>query len=185
MLKETLAELKDAIDKAHDSLKRELAKIRTGRANADILDGIRVEYYGTPTPLRQMASISVPEARLITVKVFDRTQIGLVEKAIMMAQLGVNPSNDGELIRIPMPPLTEERRKELVKVAKAKGEDCRVVIRKARHECKDMIDSLEKDGDIGADEADRGKKDMEDITKTGNARVDEIVAAKEKDILEV
>lgn len=185
MLKETLAELKDAIEKAHDSLKRELAKIRTGRANADILDGIRVEYYGTPTPLRQMASISVPEARLITVKVFDRSQISAVERAIQMAQLGVNPSNDGELIRIPMPPLTEERRKELVKVARAKGEDCRVVIRKARHECKDMIDTLEKDGEIGGDEADRGKKDMEDITKAGNTRVDEIVAAKEKDILEV
>lgn len=185
MLKETLAELKDAIEKAHDSLKRELAKIRTGRANADILDGIRVEYYGTPTPLRQMASISVPEARLITVKVFDRSQISAVERAILMAQLGVNPSNDGELIRIPMPPLTEERRKELVKVARAKGEDCRVVIRKARHECKDMIDTLEKDGEIGGDEADRGKKEMEDITKAGNTRVDEIVAAKEKDILEV
>ncbi|MCU0673492.1 MAG: ribosome recycling factor [Myxococcota bacterium] len=185
MLKETLAELKDAIEKAHDSLKRELAKIRTGRANADILDGIRVEYYGTPTPLRQMASISVPEARLITVKVFDRSQISAVERAIQMAQLGVNPSNDGELIRIPMPPLTEERRKELVKVARSKGEDCRVVIRKARHECKDMIDTLEKDGEIGGDEADRGKKDMEDITKAGNTRVDEIVAAKEKDILEV
>jgi ribosome recycling factor len=185
MLKETLAELKDAIEKAHDSLKRELAKIRTGRANADILDGIRVEYYGTPTPLRQMASISVPEARLITVKVFDRSQISAVERAIQMAQLGVNPSNDGELIRIPMPPLTEERRKELVKVARAKGEDCRVVIRKARHECKDMIDTLEKDGEIGGDEADRGKKEMEDITKAGNTRVDEIVAAKEKDILEV
>jgi len=185
MLKETLAELKDAIEKAHDSLKRELAKIRTGRANADILDGIRVEYYGTPTPLRQMASISVPEARLITVKVFDRSQISAVERAIQMAQLGVNPSNDGELIRIPMPPLTEERRKELVKVARSKGEDCRVVIRKARHECKDMIDTLEKDGEIGGDEADRGKKEMEDITKAGNTRVDEIVAAKEKDILEV
>ena len=185
MLKETLAELKDAIEKAHDSLKRELAKIRTGRANADILDGIRVEYYGTPTPLRQMASISVPEARLITVKVFDRSQISAVERAIQMAQLGVNPSNDGELIRIPMPPLTEERRKDVVKVARSKGEDCRVVIRKARHECKDMIDTLEKDGEIGGDEADRGKKDMEDITKAGNSRVDEIVAAKEKDILEV
>lgn len=185
MLKETIAELKDAIDKAHDSLKRELAKIRTGRANADILDGIRVDYYGSPTPLRQMASISVPEARMLTVKVFDRTQIGAVEKAILTAQLGVNPSNDGELIRIPMPPLTEERRKELVKVAKAKGEDCRVAIRKARHDCKDMIDSLEKDGDVGADEAERGKKEMEEITKAGNVRVDEIVASKEKDILEV
>lgn len=185
MLRETLDELKDAIEKAHEALRRDLARIRTGRANADILDTIRVDYYGSPTPLKQMASISVPEARLITVKVFDRTQISLVEKAIMQAQLGVNPSNDGELIRIPMPPLTEERRKELVKVAKAKGEDCKVAIRKARHDAKDMIDSLEKDGDVGADEADRGRKDMEEIVKGGTGRVDELVAHKEKDILEV
>ncbi|MBX3248738.1 MAG: ribosome recycling factor [Myxococcales bacterium] len=185
MLRETLDELKNAIEKAHDALKRDLARIRTGRANADILDTVRVDYYGSPTPLKQMASISVPEARLITVKVFDRTQIGIVEKAIMQAQLGVNPSNDGELIRIPMPPLTEERRKELVKVAKSKGEDCKVAIRKARHDAKDMIDSLEKDGDVGADEADRGRKEMEEIVKGGTGRVDELVAHKEKDILEV
>lgn len=185
MIKETLAELGAAITKAHDSLKRELAKIRTGRANPDLLDGIRIDYYGSPTPLKQMAGISVPEARLLQIKPFDRTQIQAIEKAIANAQLGLNPSNDGEIIRIPMPPLTEDRRRELVKVAKSKGEDSKVAIRKARHETKDMIDQLEKDGDVGRDEADRGRKDMEELAKNGAATVDELVSRKEKDIMEV
>ena len=185
MIRETLDELKDAISKAHDALKRELAKVRTGRANADILDSVRVEYYGTPTPLRQMATISVPEARLLVVKPFDRTQMQQVERAIREAQLGLNPSNDGELIRIPMPALTEERRKEMVKIAKKYGEDCKIAIRKARHDAKDMVDALEKDKEVGGDEAERGRKDLEEIVKAGVAKVDEIVARKEADVLEV
>jgi len=185
MLKDTLDELKAAITNAHGALKRELAKIRTGRANPALLDGIRVEYYGSPTPLKQMASISVPEPRQLAVKPFDKTQTGAIEKAIMGANLGLNPSSDGELIRIPMPELTEERRRDLVKVAKAKGEDCKVSIRAARHECKDMIDQLEKDGDVGKDDADRAKKEMEDIVKGGSNVVDEMIEKKEKDILAV
>ena len=185
MIADTLEELKTAISKAHDALKRELASIRTGRANANILDRVRVDYYGTPTPLKQMASISVPEARMIVVKPFDRTQIGAIEKAIATAGLGVNPSNDGELIRIPIPPLTEERRRDLVKVARAKGEDAKVSIRAARHDARDMIDALQKDGEVGEDEADRGRKEMEDIVKGGTGHVDEIVAKKEVDIMEV
>ena len=185
MIRDTLEELKSSIASAHDALRRDLARIRTGRANPDILDGLRVEYYGSPTPLKQMASISVPEPRLIVLKPFDRTQIGAIEKAIATSQLGVNPSNDGEIIRLPMPPLTEERRKDLVKVARAKGEDCRVSIRSARHEAKDMIDAFQKDGDVGEDEADRARKEMEDIVKTGTSDVDTIVSKKEKDILEV
>ena len=112
MLAETLEELGGAIEKAHESLKRDLAKIRAGRANPAILDGVRVDYYGTPTPLKQLASISVPEPRMIMLKPFDRTQMQAIEKAIMEAQLGLNPGNDGELSRLPMPPLTEERRKD-------------------------------------------------------------------------
>ena len=112
MLAETLEELGASIDKAHESLKRDLAKIRAGRANPGILDGLRIDYYGTPTPLKQLASLSVPEARMIVLKPFDRSQMQPIEKAIMEAQLGLNPSNDGEIIRIPMPPLTEERRKD-------------------------------------------------------------------------
>lgn len=185
MLNEILEELHDAIERAHESLKRDLAKIRAGRANPGILDGLRVEYYGSPTPLKQLASISVPEARLIVLKPFDRSQIQPIEKAIMEAQLGLNPSNDGELIRIPMPPLTEERRKELVKVARKAGEDCKVAIRKARHDAKDMIDSLQKEGEVGEDDAERARKELEEVVKTGTSRVDEIVSKKEADILEV
>ncbi len=185
MIQETLDELKVAIGKSTDSLKRELAKVRTGRANPDILDSVRVDYYGTPTPLKQVAGISVPEARMMLLKVFDRTMMGPVEKAIMSAGLGLNPSNDGEVIRIPMPPLTEERRKDLTKVARAKGEDAKVSIRKGRHEAKSMLESLEKEGEAGKDDVERGKKEMEEIVKAASKKVDEIVAAKEKDILEV
>ena len=185
MLAETLEELGVLIEKAHEALKRELAKIRAGRANPAILDGVRIDYYGSPTPLKQLASISVPEARMIILKPFDRTQMQAIEKAIMEAQLGLNPSNDGEIIRIPMPPLTEERRKDLVKVARKSGEDCKVAIRKARHDAKDMIDALRKDGDVGEDDADRARKELEEVVKAGTQKVDEIVGKKEADILEV
>ncbi len=185
MLAETLEELNSSIEKAHESLKRDLARIRAGRANPAILDGVRVDYYGTPTPLKQLASISVPEARLIVLKPFDRSQMQPIEKAIMEAQLGLNPSNDGELIRIPMPPLTEERRRDLVKVARKSGEECKVAIRKARHDAKDMIDSLQKEGEVGEDDAERARKELEEIVKTGTNKVDEIVSKKEADILEV
>lgn len=185
MLDETLQELNASIEKAHESLKRDLAKIRAGRANPAILDDVRVEYYGTPTPLKQLASISVPEARMIVLKPFDRSQMQAIEKAIMEAQLGLNPSNDGEIIRIPMPPLTEERRKDLVKVARKSGEESKVAIRKARHDAKDMIDSLQKEGEVGEDDAERARKELEEIVKTGTNRVDEIVGKKEADILEV
>ncbi|MEM7138960.1 MAG: ribosome recycling factor [Myxococcota bacterium] len=185
MLAETLEELKNDIAKAHEALKRDLARIRAGRAHPDILDSVRVDYYGSPTPLKQLASISVPEPRLIVLKPFDRTQMQVIEKAIMEGQLGLNPSNDGEIIRIPMPPLTEERRKGLVKLARKSGEDSKVAIRKARHDAKDMVDSLRKDGDVGEDDADRARKELEEIVKGGTGRVDEIVAKKEADILEV
>ncbi len=185
MITETLDDLKSSIAKAHESLRRELSKVRTGRANPGVLDGVRVDYYGTATPLKQMASISVPEPRMIAVKPFDKTTMQAVEKAIMEAQLGLNPSNDGELIRIPMPPLTEERRKDLVKVAKKYGEECKVTIRRARHDAKDMIDAMKKDGDVGADDAERGAKELEEIVKAAGTGVDTIVSKKEVDILEV
>lgn len=122
---------------------------------------------------------------MILLKPFDRTQMQAIEKAIMEAQLGLNPSNDGELIRIPMPPLTEERRKDLVKVARKSGEECKVAIRKARHDAKDMIDSLQKEGEVGEDDADRARKELEEIVKGGTSKIDEIVGKKESDILEV
>ncbi len=185
MISETLEELKVGIQSAHEALKRELAKIRTGRANPDILDSVRVDYYGSMTPLKQLASISVPEARMLLLKPFDRTTIKAIETAIVQANMGLNPSNDGEVIRLPMPALTEERRRDLVKVAKSKGEDCKVAIRKSRHEAKDMLDQLQKDGEAGKDDVERGKKEMEEIVKGGTGTVDDMVARKETDIMAV
>ena len=185
MIQETLDDLKASIQKAQDALRRDLAKVRTGRANPDLLDGVRVDYYGSPTPLKQMASISVPEPRMIMLKPFDRSTIKPIETAIVKADLGLNPSNDGEIIRLPMPALTEERRREFAKVAKKNGEECKVAIRKHRHDAKDLIDALEKDGEVGRDDADRGRKELEEIIKGANADVDAIVAKKEREILEV
>ncbi|MBK8593732.1 MAG: ribosome recycling factor [Sandaracinaceae bacterium] len=185
MLDETLQDLRESIEKAHEALRRDLAKIRTGRANPGILDGVRVDYYGTPTPLKQMAGINVPEARMITLKPFERSSINLIESAIRNAQLGLNPSSDGELIRIPIPPLTEERRRDLAKTARKEGEECKIAIRKARHDAKDMLDELEKSGDVGKDDAARALKDFEAIVKDGVTKVDDMVAKKEEDIMKV
>lgn len=185
MIEETLDELKASIVKAHEALKRELSRLRTGRANASMLDGIRVDYYGTPTPISQMATVGVPEARLLTVKVWDKSSVKSVEKAIAEAGLGLNPQADGELIRLPMPSLTEERRKDLVKVARKHGEECRVAIRAGRREANEMLDQLDADGEIAADDADRAKKKVEELVAQGNQTVEHLVASKEKDILEV
>lgn len=185
MINETLDELRDGISKAHDSLKRELAKLRTGRASASMLDSVRVDYYGTPTPISQLASVTVPEARLLMVKPWDKTTITLIERAIMMSGVDLNPQNDGELIRIPVPSLTEDRRKGIVKLAKDHGEKCKVAIRSVRHEAKDMLEAFKKDGDFGEDEVDRALKKVEEIVQEGNSRTDEIIGKKEKQIMEI
>ena len=135
MLEEILGDLKTSIGKAHEALKRDLGKVRTGRAHAGMLDSVRVDYYGVSTPLGQMATVSVPEPRMITVKPWDKSAVKLVEKAIRDSDLGLNPQTDGDLIRLPIPPLTEERRKEMVKVAKKVGEECKVAIRKMPPRC--------------------------------------------------
>ena len=183
MLDDVLKELAVAISKAHDALKRDLSKLRAGRAHPNLLDGIRVDYYGTLTPLAQMAHVNVPEARLITVKPWDKTSMKSVEKALRESDLGLNPQSDGDLIRIPLPPLTEERRKEFVKIGRKYGEECKVSIRKGRHDAIDMLDAL--DGDASADEIDRAKKKVEDVVQDGTKSVDQMISAKEKDILEV
>ena len=183
MLAETLEELSASIDKAHESLKRDLAKIRAGRANPGILDGLRIDYYGTPTPLKQLASISVPEARMIVLKPFDRTQMQPIEKAIMEAQLGLNPSNDGEIIRIPMPPLTEERRKELIKVIKHMAEEGRVAIRMIRRHAKDDMEELH--GEISDDEIRRGEDELQKLTDRFGEKIESLVENKEEELLEV
>lgn len=185
MVDETFEELAAAIEKSREALRRELAKLRTGRAHAGMLDSLKVDYYGTPTPVGQMATVNVPEPRLLTVKAWDKTQTKVLEKAIRESGLGLNPQVDGELIRIPIPPLSEERRKELVKIAKKNGEDCKVGVRKARHDCLDMLKELKDAGELGEDELERAKKKVEEVVSEAGQSVDAIVAAKEKDILAV
>jgi ribosome recycling factor len=185
MIDEVLSDLASAADKARDALKRDLSKLRTGRAHAGMLDSIRVDYYGQVTPLAQMASIGVPEPRMLTVKPWDKSQVSLIEKALRESDLGINPQVDGELIRVPIPHLSEERRKDLVKVAKKHGEECKIAIRKARHDALDMLNEMKQGGDASEDEVDRAKKKAEDTVSTAVGEVDQIIAAKEKDILAV
>lgn len=185
MIADIQKDLAGSLAKSHDALKRELASLRAGRASASLLDGVRADYYGTPTPLAQMAHINVPEPRLITVKPWDKTQVKAVDKALREADLGLNPQIDGDLVRIPLPPLTEERRKEFVKIARKYGEECKVGIRKHRHEALDMLTSVENDGEASADEVDRAKKKVEETVTDAVKHVDQMIAHKEKDIMEV
>ena len=185
MVEETLEDLKASIAKAHEAFKRELAKIRTGRAHPSLLDSIRVDAYGSPTPISQLATVNVPEARMLTIKPWDKSQVKAIEKALVQSPLGLTPMNDGEIIRIPMPPLSEERRKELVKIAKRAGEDTKVIVRKARHDAKELIESLVDDKEIGKDDGERALKEVEDLIHRATVEVDQIFARKEKDILEV
>jgi ribosome recycling factor len=185
MIDDVLNALREAVGKTHEALKRTLSKVRTGRASAQMLDGVRVDYYGAVTPLSQMASINVPEPRLLTVKPYDKTTMKAVEKAIREADLGYNPQTDGDLIRIPIPPLTEERRKEMVKLSKKYGEECKVSIRGARREALELLDGLREGGDASEDEVDRARKKAEEVVAEAIKKADEIVARKEKDVLEV
>jgi len=185
MLEDVLKELRAGIEKAIEALRRDLAKVRTGRANAAMLDGIRIDYYGVPTPVNQMATVSVPEPRLILVKPWEKGQVKAVDKAIRDSDLGLNPQVDADLIRIPIPALTEERRKEMVKLTKKYGEECKVAIRKHRRDANEMIETLDKDGEVSGDDADRTKKKVEDTVGDGIKQVDAVIASKEKDILEV
>jgi ribosome recycling factor len=185
MIADVMTELESDVTKAHEALKRDLAKIRTGRAHPSLLESIRVESYGSQMPLSQLATVSVPEARMLTVKPWDKTQLKAVEKAIVQSPLGLNPQSDGEMLRIPMPPLTEERRKELAKLVKKHGEETKVAIRKARHDAKDMLNTLKTDGEISEDENERAQKKVEEQIQKGVGEVDTIVARKDKDLLEV
>ena len=185
MLEEVFQELRAGIEKAIEALRRDLSKVRTGRAHAGMLDSIRVDYYGTPTPLQQMANISVPEPRLITIKAWEKGQTKAIEKALRESDLGINPQVDGELVRIPIPALTEDRRKEMVKLTKKYGEESKVAVRKHRRDANEMLESLEKDGDVSRDDADRAKKKVEEMVAEGTKQVDTVIGHKEKDILEV
>ena len=185
MLEEILAELKASNQKAHEALRRELSRLRTGRANASMLDSVRVDYYGTPTPIGQMATVSVPEPRMIQIKVWERSQSKAVDKAIREAELGFNPQVDGDLIRVPIPALTEERRKDIAKQARKAGEESKIAIRKNRKDAREMINQLVNDGDVPEDDGTKADKTCEDIVAAAVKTVDEIVAAKEKDIMTV
>ncbi|MGA3120619.1 MAG: ribosome recycling factor [Polyangiaceae bacterium] len=185
MIQDMQKELGASLARSHDALKRELTKLRAGRASASLLEGIRADYYGTSTALAQMAHINVPEPRLIVVKPWDKTQIKAVEKALRESDLGLSPQVDGDLIRVPLPPLTEERRREFVKIARKYGEECKVAIRKSRHDALDLLGQLEAEGESSADEVDRAKKKVEELVQDAVKHVDAIIANKEKDILEV
>jgi len=185
MINDVLSDLQSSIGKAHDACKRDLVKLRAGRASAEMIAGVRVDYYGTPTPIPQMANVAVPEPRMITVKPWDKGTLKAIEKAIRESDLGLNPSVDGDIVRIPIPPLTEERRKEFVKIAKKHGEECKVTIRKARHEALDMLAEIKDSGGASEDEVERGKKKVEEVVSEGVKGVDVLVAAKEKDILDI
>src|SRR5690625_5286760 len=171
--------------KAVEVAKENFSGIRTGRANPGMFARIMVDYYGAPTPLQQLASFTTPEPRTILVAPFDVSSIQSVEKALRDSDLGVNPSNDGNVIRVVLPQLTEERRKEYVRLARSKAEDSRVSVRAIRRKAKEDLDSLSKDGDVGEDEAKRAQDELDNLTKSHTDKIDEMLDAKEKELLEV
>jgi ribosome recycling factor len=172
------------MSKSIESLNRELKRVRTGRASLSILDGIKVDYYGTLTPLNQMATLAVPESRLITIQPWDVSVIQDIEKAILKSDLGLTPANDGKILRISIPPLTEERRKELVKMVHKMCEDRKVSVRNARRDSNELLKSLKKDGDISEDEAFKAQDEVQKITDEHIKLIDECYTKKEKEILE-
>lgn len=184
MIDETYEETKERMGKTISALKNELKRIRTGRASTSLLDGIKADYYGTQTPLNQMATVSVPESRLITIQPWDVTAIKEIEKAILKSDLGLTPSNDGKLIRIAIPPLSEERRKELVKLVHKTCEDHKVALRNIRRDGNELIKGFKKDGDISEDDAFKAQDQIQKITDEHIQKVDEVYKDKEKEILE-
>ena len=185
MNEDVLKDLKARIDKTLDDLKKELGKIRTGRANTAMLDGILVNYYGTPTPLTGMASLTVPEPRLIVIKPWEKSVLKDIEKAIKEANIGVTPMNDGEIIRLPLPALTEDRRKEIAKQVKGKGEEHKVAIRNVRRDANERLKVLLKDKKMTEDDNKRLSERVQKETDAGVAKVDEIIGAKEKEVMQV
>lgn len=180
-----IKDLHDSIARTIDALRVELSAVRTGRANLHLLDNVRVDYYGTATPLNQVATMSVPEARLIVVKPWEKNMIPVIEKAIRDANLGVNPMSDKDLVRVPIPALTEERRKDIVKQVKHKGEEHKITVRNERRDAKELIDVAEKDGDIAQDDAKKAHDKIQKETDDGVKKIDEVVAAKEKEVMSI
>ena len=178
-------ELKENMEKAIHAYEKSLSKVRTGRASLSLLEGIKVDYYGVPTPLNQVATLSIPESRLIVISPWDSSNIGNIEKAIQKSDLGLMPANDGKVIRLSIPPLTEERRKELAKVVKRIAEECKINLRNVRREANDQLKTLKKDNDISEDEFYQYQEEVQEITDKYIKKSDVILAAKEKEIMEI
>lgn len=185
MTEEVLFEAEEKMDRAVEVAKEEFSGIRTGRANSGMFTKIMVDYYGAPTPLQQLASFNIPDARTVLVSPFDKSAMALIEKALRESDLGVNPSNDGVAIRIVLPALTEERRRDYVKLAKTKAEDARISVRGVRRKAKDQIDRAVKDGDASEDEGNRAEKELEALTKKHTDQIDVLLTGKEAELLEV
>jgi len=185
MLDQVYEDTQERMGKAVEVLRRDLGHLRTGKATPALLDGVVVEAYGTKMPLNQVATIGAPEARLLTVQPFDASQIGAIEKALLASDLGITPNSDGNLIRLPIPALNEERRKEYVKLARKHGEEAKVAIRNVRRDANDTLKKAESDGDVSEDDARRGLEKVQKLTDDYVAKVDQVLESKEKEIMEV
>lgn len=185
MLDDVYHELDYKMERSLAALRKDLSRIRTGRATLALLDGIDVDYYGTATPLNQMATLAAPESRLLTIQPWDRSQLGIIEKAIQRSDLGLTPMNDGKLIRLAIPPLTAERRKELVKRVKKIGEEAKIALRNVRREGNETLKDLEKTKDISQDDLRRGQEQVQKVTDRFISQVDDVLNTKEHEILEV
>lgn len=185
MIDEILFEAEERMAASVEHTRDDLTTIRTGRANPAMFNGVMAEYYGTLTPITQMATISVPEPRMLLIKPYEMSAMNEIENAIRNSDLGVNPTNDGQVLRVTVPQLTEERRRDMVKMAKSKGEDGKIAIRNVRRKGMDQLKKLQKDGEFGEDEVQAAEKDLDKVTQKYVAQMDELVAAKEKELLEV
>ena len=178
-------DLTQSFDNAYAALRRELARVRTGRANVNVLDSVKVPYYGVPTPLNQVANLQTPDPRQITIKPWEKNMLKEIERAIQTANLGLNPNNDGTLLRIEIPALTEESRRKKVKQVGDAGEKAKISIRNARRDANSMLDQLEKDGDLTEDDLHRAKKKVQDLTDKGVSKVDEIIKKKSDELMAI
>lgn len=185
MIDDTLLEAEEKMDKAIEFAKEDFAAIRTGRANAAMFAKLHVDYYGSPTPLQQLASFNIPEARTVLISPYDKSSLHAIERAIRDSDLGVNPTDDGGVIRVVLPQLTAERRKDYVKMAKAKAEDARIAVRSVRRHAKDELDRIARDGEAGEDDVVRAEKELDALTKRHVEAVDHLLATKESELLEV
>ncbi|MFC2669469.1 MAG: ribosome recycling factor [Corynebacterium matruchotii] len=185
MIDEILLECEEHMSTTVDRTREELTTIRTGRANPAMFNGVVADYYGVPTPITQMATVSVPEARMMLIKPYEMSMMGVIENAIRNSDLGVNPTNDGHVLRVTIPQLTEERRRDMVKLAKSKGEDGKIAIRNVRRKGMDQLKKIHKDGDAGEDEVQAAEKELDKVTQKYVAAVDEVVQKKEAELMEV